>query len=380
MGVQMVKDFKVVLNAPPQGVFFSGSEVSGILVVEVDEPKHFKNIQVTLVGRAHVSWSERDLYTWSNHMRTYSSNESYINLRAIVKEQVPTQELHAGVHSFPFRFHLPTGTLPSSFLGSSGWIRYYVEGRIGTGTRKVDHTVKAPITVVEVVDINVSPLQTPLRAEKQKTLCCLTCASAPITLTVELPRHGFCYGEIIPLKVMLKNGSSRQLRLRAQLLQVIVYTAERHNKREEKSVCTVASGQLEPRTTSAWNPEELFVPGQIQTTLRSCGIISIKYFIKVSTIVPWGLNLTVDIAVTIGNESTHSSTIASNPVPMMVQPQLASLQHTSSAYPTHPPSHDQSPQFGLPEPGSSTVGRGDYQSALPPSYEEVVANPNKYRD
>ena len=203
----MVKDFKIVLNAPPQGVFFSGSDVSGILVVQVNEAKSYRSIQIILVGKAHVSWSDENTCQ-------YTSNETCINLSASVwtKEQVLTQELHAGVHSFPFRFQLPT-RLPSSFHGSAGWIRYYVEGRIVTGMLKFDHTVKAPITVVEVVDINASQFQTPLRAEKQKTLCCLMCASAPITLTVELPRHGFCYGEIIPLKVTLENGSSRQLRL-----------------------------------------------------------------------------------------------------------------------------------------------------------------------
>ena len=360
-----------MLNAPPQGVFFSGSDVSGILVVQVDQPKSYKSIQVTIVGQAHVSWSESSGSGEHQTTRRYTSNETYINLRAIVwrKEQVPTQELHAGVHSFPFRFQLPA-RLPSSFHGSIGWIRYYVEGRIVTGMLKFDHTVKAPITVVEVVDINASLLQTPLRAEKQKTLCCLICASAPITLTVELPRRGFCYGEIIPLKVTLENGSSRQLRLRVQLLQVIGYTAEGHHRRSQKVVASIASGQLERRTTSTWNPEELLVPGNIQSTLRSCGIISIEYFLKVSAIVPWGLNLTTNIAVTIGNVPLQSVSSAPDPIPMMMQSQFISQPASSmQGAPFHQP-----PQFGPPTPG----WRGDFQSAPPPSYEDVAANPDEF--
>ena len=370
----MVKDFKIVLNAPPQGVFFSGSDVSGILVVQVNEPKSYKSIQIILVGKAHVSWSEGG----GKNTHRYTSNETNINLRASVwtKEQVPTQELHTGVHSFPFRFQLPA-RLPSSFHGSIGWIRYYVEGRIVTGMPKFDHAVKAPITVVEVVDINASQLQTPLHAEKQKTLFCLLRASAPITLTVELLRRGFCCGEIIPLKVTLENGSSRQLRLRAQLLQVIGYTAEGHHRRSQKVVAGIASGQLERRTTSTWNPEELLVPGHIEPTLRSCGIISIEYFLKVSAIVPWGLNLTTKIAVTIGNVPLQSTTSIPNPVPMMVQPQLVS-QPVSSMYPTQDlcPSSHRTHQF---KPAwSSTVGSGDYQSTPPPSYEDIAANYNGF--
>ena len=201
--VQMVEDFKIVLNAPSQGVFFSGAEVSGIVVVQIDKPKSYEDIQVTLLGRARVSWLVRT---------THTCNVLYINLSTIVwrKEQVPTQELHAGIHSFPFQFQLPA-RLPPSFEGSNGWIWYYVEGRIGRGIVKLRHTVRVPIAVVEVVDINVSHLQTPLHAERQKTLCFLLCASALITLNVELPRRGFCYGDIIPLKVTLENGSSRRL-------------------------------------------------------------------------------------------------------------------------------------------------------------------------
>jgi len=143
-------------------------------------------------------------------------------------------------------------------------------------------------------------------------------------------------------------------------------------------------GQLESRTTSIWNPDELLVPvdGRIVPTLRSCGIINLDYVLKVSAIIPWGLNLTVDITITIGNAPLHSSTSAPNPfsVISMVQPQFLSPQWPApSTYPTqdvYPPS-DQSPPFG-PGSSSSTVGSGDFQSAPPPSYEAVVANPNEY--
>jgi len=318
---------EVVLNDPPQRVFFSGSEVSGKLKVRVNEPTRtlYKKIQVTLVGLAYVSWRV-------GQIRTFTSNEIYIKLSTIVwkKERTPTQELHVGINSFPFQFQIPADRLPSSFQGSTGWIRYYVEGRIDTTVPgRCGHAVKVPITVVENVDINVPQLQTALLAVKQKTLGCLFCASPPITLNVELPRRGFCCGDTIPLKATLENGSSRQLRLRAQLLQVIVYTAEgKYHKYTERAVASIASGQLEPRTTSTWNPDELLVPvdGRIVPTLRSCGIINLDYVLKVSAIIPWGLNLTVDITITIGNAPLHSSTSAPNPfsVISMVQPQFLS--------------------------------------------------------
>ena len=391
----MIVEFE--LNAPPQGIFFSGSEVSGIMNVHVrNEPTcHIiKKIQVTLVGIAHVStnlrfeeWEENGErgvpapqpygygYEGSRQNQILISNEFCLNLSTTVwmKQQEPIQELHIGTNSFPFRFQLPD-RLPSSFEGSFGWIRYYVAGRFGaTAPGKRSHVEKAPITVVDSADINVSQLQRPLRAEKQKTLRCLgLCASALISLTVELPRRGFCHGDIIPLKVTLENGSSRQLRLRAQLLQVIVYSAQQRIPTEEV-VAGITSGQLEPRTTSTWNPEELVVPGHIKPTLRSCGIISIEYFLRVSATGPnfiGNLNviITVDIAVTIGNVPLHSATSAPNPVSMvsMAQPQLFSPQQPASSVRL---------TQGIYPP--SDMGRGDFQSAPPPPYEDVVANPNK---
>ena len=51
----MVKEFKIVLNAPAQEVFFSGSEVSGILVVKVDEPKSCEKFRLPLSGKLMIT-------------------------------------------------------------------------------------------------------------------------------------------------------------------------------------------------------------------------------------------------------------------------------------------------------------------------------------
>jgi len=112
----MAKDCKIVLNSPPQEVYFPGSEVSSF---ELDGPEIYKNIQVSLVGEARVSWSESCESDQNQVNCTYTSNEICIGLSTIVwlNEQEPTQEHHAGVHSFPFQFQLPD-RLPSSFEGS----------------------------------------------------------------------------------------------------------------------------------------------------------------------------------------------------------------------------------------------------------------------
>ena len=51
-----VKDkmFRVLVDPPPTGTFFAGSEITGCVQVETQEEKKFKYIHVSLTGRAQV--------------------------------------------------------------------------------------------------------------------------------------------------------------------------------------------------------------------------------------------------------------------------------------------------------------------------------------
>ena len=49
-----VKMFRVLVEPPPAGVFFSGSEIRGCVQVTTEEEKKFKYIHVSLTGRAQV--------------------------------------------------------------------------------------------------------------------------------------------------------------------------------------------------------------------------------------------------------------------------------------------------------------------------------------
>ena len=63
--------------------------------------------------------------------------------------------LPEGRHNYPFRFQLPP-TLPSSFEGAHGRVRYYLKATIDKPW-KFDHTVKRPFTINSSVDLNQMP-------------------------------------------------------------------------------------------------------------------------------------------------------------------------------------------------------------------------------
>ncbi len=46
-----LKELNIVLNMPPNGVYFPGSVVSGALVIEVDKPKSYNGIQIAWLAK-----------------------------------------------------------------------------------------------------------------------------------------------------------------------------------------------------------------------------------------------------------------------------------------------------------------------------------------
>lgn len=64
--------------------------------------------------------------------------------------------LPPGQHTFPFSFVLPP-SLPSSFEGGIGYVRYLVKGTIDRPWRFDDDTVR-PFTVLSALDLNQQPM------------------------------------------------------------------------------------------------------------------------------------------------------------------------------------------------------------------------------
>ena len=335
----MVKDFKLILN---QQSLIPGSELSGVLSFRVTEAKSYKYAKISLFGRAHVHWSETTGTGEHRTTRYYSATREYLNLHVLVwsQQQAPNGKLHPGPYSFPFQITIPNQRLPPTFgrKNGTGSILYGVEGRIGTGALKFDHVVQAELPFVEVVDINFPRLQAPARREVTKTICCLCCASGPITLSVEIPRTGFCIGEVIPLSVNLENGSNRQIQLSATLQQRVVYSAQGHHRYGGGRVVRLLSERLQPRTPTLWSPgENLIIPLTTETTMTSCDIIQVAYFLIVSAQIPGAISSSVEFPILIGNvpyrDPNQASVTGSFP-PIRVPPVAGPAPYSSQQAPT----------------------------------------------
>lgn len=200
----------------PQGVFFAGNFVSGRLHIELDAEMNMREIRLKFKGAANVYWTEtRTTGTGSNAETvtdSYSAQETYFEQRVPVFGKGvgmgSENSLPPGEHFFPFSFQLPP-SLPSSFEGGVGYVRYTIKGTIDKPW-KFDHDTKRPFTVTSLLDLNTYPNATSeVKNLQQKYLCCLCCRSGPISGLIKLDRSGYVPGEMIPFNAEIQNMSSR---------------------------------------------------------------------------------------------------------------------------------------------------------------------------
>ena len=111
----------------------------------------------------------------------------------------------------PFAFQLPSSGLPSSFEGKLGYIRYWLEATIDRPWR-YDFKAKHAFSVHEIINVNLPQMNVCIEDEDEKTLCCLCCQSAPLSLFAKVDRAGYCPGEGIAITTRVQNPSNREMR------------------------------------------------------------------------------------------------------------------------------------------------------------------------
>ena len=399
-------------------VYFAGSNVEGSVSLEISEPKKTQGISIVFSGKAYVHWTEQRTTGTGDDERTetvhYSDsqilvNDVFIQLWGNGKD---SQELAAGKYEFPFKFQLPSNlALPTSFESNTGYIRYSLLARISRSW-KFDHTTTRAITVNEIVDVNTAQLMAPLSSSNEKTLCCLCCASGPLSLSVQTDRGGYCPGESIAISTEGENHSNRGVTsVRATLKKIVVYYAEGNRQESSKLIQRIESPGIEPGASSNWSNELLPIPATVPS-INSCRILKLSYVLTVTFEIPRAVDLHVTIPITIGNipfRGGESAPVSSNTATAPYPPPAGADAYPPVANPgpyppaanpgAYPPAANPGPYPPVGPPGGSfnysaayppvnigldnyTMGEtqyapvygfvSDYRFAPPPSYSDAV--------
>ena len=304
--------------------------MAGSLVLNLTEVKSYDYIQVQIRGGANVQWSESRTTGSGEDERsetvTYSANETYVEHTTVLwkKEQSPHGKIGPGSYKFPFQFTLPP-QCPSSFTGSVGSIEYAIYGRVGTGLFRFDLRAHVPVQVSQIVDINWPHLLAPVRRSELKDVGCLCCISGNVELSVAVPRTGFCInGDRIPLTVMVENGSTQDISLKAAVTKFITYYAEGREKYDSATIVYTHSEQIPQNSTYTWNPANLLIPN-VEITLDQSprGIITIKYTLTIRAQIPYAIDPCIRIPIQLGNvpyQGTSETAVATPSIGFSFQP------------------------------------------------------------
>ena len=158
-----------------------------------------------------------------------------------------------------------------------------------------------------LTDINTRQLTVPLSRSIEKTLCCLCCASGPISLSVKTDRGGYCPGESIAISTEAENHSNRRITcVRATLKQKVVYRGAPEYITGYKVI-----QRIEAYSSSNWSNKLLRIP-ITAPSINSCRVLNLLYVLTVSLGISRASDLQVTIPITIGNVPFQGVDLAKN--------------------------------------------------------------------
>ncbi|XP_071964622.1 arrestin domain-containing protein 3-like [Antedon mediterranea] len=313
-----IKNFCICFDDEKE-VYYAGDTVAGHVLLDLSEPKSLMAIRMTFIGRSSVSWKEIEPRGKSKELIYYASGEEYFNEILTIfgneigkncqvenKEEVPY--LNAGSHMFTFKFKLPTKPLACSFEGDLGNVRYIVRAII-CRPWKFDHVTKRAFTVAGPPFFlgRVPKALTPLRAEDEKTVCCLCCATGPVSISAATDKRAYLPGEFIYVSAALENKSNRSIvSLEAELIQSVNYLARRqgvgtpHKRTTSHVVSSIKDNGCEAHSSSMWDRAKLPIPPLPPCSLEGATFIDIRYFLKFTVDVnntPFDIDLVLELYI-----------------------------------------------------------------------------------
>nr|KAG5712662.1 hypothetical protein BaRGS_029717 [Batillaria attramentaria] len=137
-------------------VFREGEMVSGALILEVLEPLTVKAVRVYCCGEALTKWSREFSRDWSsdNIGSEKYYNQCYTVFGKKLNVDGPNVQLTAGKHVWGFAFKLPPTSLPSSYEGEYGAIRWWLRAEVDKPFPAINNKWYRSFTVLSKLDLN----------------------------------------------------------------------------------------------------------------------------------------------------------------------------------------------------------------------------------
>lgn len=268
-------ELKICLSRPSKH-YHPGEVVTGECVLNLSDFLKLRTLSIEFQGESWTCWEEIDVYT-----TTHKNAEIYFHKKTTLfgnseKKRNQTFSLPPGHHAFQFSFKIPPYSLPSSFESKHGYVRYWLKARIHRPWR-FDEVTKQLVKILSLIDVNCPRVLLPTFGEAQKSLNCLYNGMAsPLKLLAFTDRSAYCPRERMMLTTDIKNLPLTQTyQTTVFLVQTISFKSRCGKSRTDR-----CQRKMIQRSSLSWAVDELEVP-DVPPTMRSCGILSITYYVKV---------------------------------------------------------------------------------------------------
>ncbi|XP_017482090.1 PREDICTED: arrestin domain-containing protein 17 [Rhagoletis zephyria] len=312
----------------PQGVYYAGQELSGVVDLSVDATKRIKAIHITVNGYAKIRWIKKG-YPRDSERAMCRAYRSYLSSRSYVLGSCANSscmDWSAGDYSYTFHVILPEN-LPTSFDGKYGQIHYEIITTIDRPAR-YPKVFKLPFTVIQPLDLNVDTIyRVPLEILDRKRFWSFCCPTGPLTVKFSTPYCGYAPGQKIHFVLYINNESSIDITdCEVKLKQQVSYESHdpQHEYRYDKHL--IARKQF--GNVLRWSRKVyrgyLSLPSIPPSSVKIACPISIMYLIKViikPTDFHWKMKL--KIPLTIGSIPIIDSMAAAAGLPSLLQTQYA---------------------------------------------------------
>ncbi|OWF34734.1 arrestin domain-containing protein 17-like [Mizuhopecten yessoensis] len=278
------------------GVFDAGSEIIGQIIINLERPMKMRRITIYFEGKGKSYWDVRS----GKHTTKYRGHENYLNHTILVfgsgQSADNVIEHPAGHHVYPFTLPLPS-TIPSSFEGRRGYVRYTCKANIDRPW-KFDESTKRAFTVIRHLDLNTIPnILMPERLVEQETIqgCC--CEEGKVKVTLGINKRGYVPGEHLVYDIEVENNSENTISfLSLELRQEATYTGysdslfSSGNPHYHQKVDTfnLVSGNLSiPQGATKTFHQASVVPSLPPSKLEGCQIVDIIYNVVLKVPCGW---------------------------------------------------------------------------------------------
>ncbi|KAL2913972.1 hypothetical protein HK105_206563 [Polyrhizophydium stewartii] len=193
--------------------FVPGQRIEGHVALSLQLPCEVKLLRVRFTGCVVTHIQKRRSGSSNDHNSAFYIFKEIYNLLGSGQSSDPPVVADAADHIFPFAFRVPPTSLPATFEGPYGEVRYEVTAvLLRVGLPKMVVTI--PITIPSTLNVNSRDLQQPISVDTVCRAGRFWWSNGHIDVRASLPRNGFSSEETAPLKIEIVNHSGSALIVR----------------------------------------------------------------------------------------------------------------------------------------------------------------------